>query len=68
MEWNEALAQQARSLVFGKREYKEFTPEEQQIVDFYQEMCLEEDAMILPNTAAALEAEKAEQLLLGARV
>ena len=36
----------------------------QKIVDFYQQKKLEEDAVILPNTRAALEQAEIEQILI----
>jgi hypothetical protein len=64
MKWNASVADKARSLIFGERRYTEFTPQEQRIVDFYQQKKLEEDMVILPNTRAALEQAEVEQMLL----
>jgi len=64
MNWNEHLADKARSLIFSERKYADLTPEEKKIVDFYQQKKLEEDAVILPNTGAALEQAEIEQMLL----
>ncbi|CCB89734.1 unknown protein [Simkania negevensis Z] len=64
MKWNESLADKARSLIFGEKKYTQFTLEEKKIVDFYQQRKLEEDAVILPNTHAALEQAEIEQMLL----
>ena len=64
MKWNENLADRARSLIFGEKKYAQFTPKEQRIVDCYQQKKLEEDAVILPNTRAALEQTEIEQMLL----
>lgn len=64
MKWNESLADKARSLIFGEKKYTQFTPEEKKIVDFYQQRKFEEDAVILPNTHAALEQAEIEQMLL----
>src|ERR1700734_2755754 len=60
---NNNLANRARSLIFGEKKYVDLTPEEQKIVDFYQQKKLEEDGVILPNTRAALEQEELEQIL-----
>jgi len=64
MKWNERVADKARSLIFGEKKYAEFTQQEQKIVDFYQQKKLEEDAVILPNTRAALEQAEIEEMLL----
>jgi len=54
-------------LIFSKRKYLDLR--EQQLVDRYQEQKFEEDAIVLPNTKAALEEEAfAEWLLQRARV
>ena len=63
MKWNESLADKARSLIYGERKYVNFSPEEKEIVDYYQQKKLEEDAVILPNTQAALEQDEIEQML-----
>lgn len=63
MKWSESLADKARSLIYGERKYVNFSPEEKKIVDYYQQMKLEEDAVVLPNTQAALEQDEIEQML-----
>ena len=53
----------ALNLIFGDRKYYEFTDEEKQIVNSYQDMILEEDGLILPNTAAEQDSIECIKLL-----
>ena len=64
MKWNKSLDDKARSLIFGEKKYSDFTLQEQRIVNFYQQKKLQEDAVILPNTYAALEQAEVEKMLL----
>ena len=53
----------ARKLIFGERKYQDFTEEEKQIVDSYQEYLFKEDVKVLPNTKADLEQQECYQML-----
>ena len=60
MEWNESIKKRAQQLIFGSRKYKEFTDDEQEIVNFYQKKILEIDGgVVLPNTRYDLDQHEA---------
>ena len=64
MEWNEELKNRAKELVFGERKRKDFTAEEKNIADRYQDKILEIDGgLILRNTQAELEQEEVSRAL-----
>jgi len=54
--WNEAFVDQALKLIGGVKTYDQFTPEEKQIVDRFQEMASSVDGgVVFTNTKADLE-------------
>lgn len=59
--WTEALADQARALIFGEKKYAQMNRKERALVDRYQQVKLREDGVILPNTRMALEQEEIER-------
>jgi hypothetical protein len=59
----EKLEDPALTLIFGEKKYQDFTPLERKLVDGYQQKRSREGG-IMPNTAAALEQEEVEQLLV----
>jgi hypothetical protein len=63
MKSDSKMAETARKLIFGQKHYNQFTPAEKQIVDRYQEKLLKVDGgVVLPNTAADQEIQKAQQI------
>jgi hypothetical protein len=61
---NEKLEEKARSLIFGEKQYVDFSLREKKIVDLYQKKRSREDAIILPNTGSALEEAEVYEMLL----
>ncbi|MBA3239133.1 MAG: hypothetical protein H0T62_12400 [Parachlamydiaceae bacterium] len=62
IEWNDEQTNKAMSLIFGERQYINFTPDEQRLTDLFQERMMDEDAITLPNTRAAVEEEVIEEI------
>jgi hypothetical protein len=59
----EELEKKARELILGKKTYQEFTQEEKELVNWVQDMFLQEDGgIILPNTQLDWEQKQLELL------
>ena len=51
----------AKQLIFGQKQYIDFTAKEKKIVDEYQQEISKVDGLVLPNTETDLELKKLEK-------